>query len=100
MSIILGIDPGSRTTGYGVIAIRESKPYYLTSGCIKLKDNSIADRLHQIYASISHIIREYHPEQAAIEQVFMHRNPGSALILGHARGGSIGCHRQSGYFYR
>lgn len=89
MSIVLGIDPGSRITGYGIIAIRENKPFYLTSGCIKLKDDAMADRLHKIFSSISQLIREYQPERAAIEEVFMHRNPSSALKLGQARGAAM-----------
>lgn len=86
--IILGIDPGSRVTGYGVIQSVNTHYTYLTSGCIRVA-GSMAERLQQIYRGLTGIIAEYQPEEAAIEQVFMHQNPGSALKLGQARGAAI-----------
>lgn len=87
--IILGIDPGSRITGYGVIARKQGKLVYLGSGCIRLKSDVLAERLAQIYAGVSEVIREFSPSQFAIEQVFMAKNPDSALKLGQARGAAI-----------
>ncbi|MEG3767169.1 crossover junction endodeoxyribonuclease RuvC [Alteromonas sp. 14N.309.X.WAT.G.H12] len=93
--IILGIDPGSRITGYGVIARKQGKLVYLGSGCIRLKSDVLAERLAQIYAGVSEVIREFSPSQFAIEQVFMAKNPDSALKLGQARGAAIVAATQS-----
>jgi crossover junction endodeoxyribonuclease RuvC len=87
--IILGIDPGSITTGFGVIRQESSKQYYVVSGCIKTGNKPWAERLLQIYQDITEIIRTYLPEQAAIEQVFVNKNVASALKLGHARGAAM-----------
>lgn len=89
MSIILGIDPGSRLTGYGVIAQQGNKMEYLGSGCIRLGDGPLPERLQKIYDGVSQIITQYQPQLFAIEQVFMARNPDSALKLGQARGAAI-----------
>lgn len=89
MSIILGIDPGSRFTGYGVIAQQGHKFSYLGSGCIKLGDNPFPVRLKMIYQGVSQLIEQYSPDSFAIEQVFMAHNPDSALKLGQARGAAI-----------
>lgn len=89
MPIILGIDPGSRVTGYGVIQCDGGKHTYLDSGCVRLQGENITERLHQIFVGLSEVIRMYQPEEAAIEQVFMHQNPGAALKLGQARGAAI-----------
>lgn len=87
--IILGIDPGSRITGYGVIAVEQGKTYYLTSGCIRLVSPNWLEKCHTLYISLQQIIETYHPTEAAIERVFMHVNPASALKLGQARGAAI-----------
>ena len=87
--IILGIDPGSRVTGFGVLAIENRQCKYVASGCIRMKSEVLAERLVEIYQGVTEVIQTYHPEQAAIEQVFMHVNPGSALKLGQARGVAI-----------
>ncbi len=87
--IILGIDPGSRVTGYGVIARKQGKLVYVASGCIRTKDGELAGRLQQIFTGVSDIIRQFGPAQFAIEQVFMAKNPDSALKLGQARGAAI-----------
>jgi crossover junction endodeoxyribonuclease RuvC len=89
MPLILGIDPGSRITGYGIINFVSGKPYYITSGCIRLGDNALPERLHLIFTSISTIIEEWYPQEMAIESVFMAKNPDSALKLGQARGAAI-----------
>lgn len=89
MSVIIGIDPGSHITGYGIISILRQQPVYVTSGCIRLGKVVLAERLGQIHSCLQQIINEYQPTQAAIEQVFMHRNANSALKLGQARGAAI-----------
>jgi crossover junction endodeoxyribonuclease RuvC len=91
MSIILGIDPGSRFTGYGVIKQNGRQFEYLGSGCIKAlsKGDDLGSRLQTIFTGVSEIIRQFNPEQFAIEQVFMAKNPDSALKLGQARGAAI-----------
>lgn len=89
MSLILGIDPGSRITGYGIINVTIEKIDYVGSGCIRLTEKEHPDRLQSLFSNLSSIIQEYKPESAAIEQVFMHVNPGGALKLGQARGCAI-----------
>lgn len=96
MTIILGIDPGSRITGYGVIKKEGRKLTYLGSGCIKaytLNKNEekqpFSDRLQTIFAGVSELIVQFSPELFAIEEVFMGVNPGGALKLGQARGAAI-----------
>jgi len=87
--LILGIDPGSRITGYGVINSVGAKNEYVASGCIRIKGDLLAERLKQVYAGGTEIIEHYCPQEMAIEQVFMARNPDSALKLGQARGVAI-----------
>jgi len=91
MTIILGIDPGSRFTGYGVIKQQGRSFEYLGSGCIKAlsQGDDLASRLQTIFSGVSEIIRQFKPDQFAIEQVFMAKNPDSALKLGQARGAAI-----------
>jgi crossover junction endodeoxyribonuclease RuvC len=89
MSVILGIDPGSLITGYGIIRVDGDKLYYLDSGCIRTKGKKIPPRLQQIFQSIIELTDKFSPDEAAIEEVFMHTNPGSALKLGQARGAAI-----------
>ncbi|MFT4995162.1 MAG: crossover junction endodeoxyribonuclease RuvC [Paraglaciecola sp.] len=89
MAIILGIDPGSRITGYGVIKQLGGKFEYLGSGCIRMQGDELASRLHQIFNGVSEIINQFQPTTFAIEQVFMAKNPDSALKLGQARGAAI-----------
>lgn len=91
MTIILGIDPGSRLTGYGVIKQQGRSFSYLGSGCIKAiaAGNELAPRLQTIFAGISELIIQFQPDHFAIEQVFMAKNPDSALKLGQARGAAI-----------
>lgn len=89
MTRIIGIDPGSRRTGYGVIDIVGSKVSYVTSGIIRLPEKSLPERLKIIFDGVSQIIEQYKPEQMAIEEVFLAHNPSSALKLGQARGAAI-----------
>ena len=89
MAIILGIDPGSRLTGYGVIRQTGRQLTYLGSGCIRTAVDDLPTRLKRIYAGVSEIILQFRPDMFAIEQVFMARNADSALKLGQARGSAI-----------
>lgn len=89
MSIILGIDPGSRITGYGVVRQQGRVISYLGSGCIRTAVDDLPSRLKLIYAGVSEIITQFQPDCFAIEQVFMARNADSALKLGQARGAAI-----------
>lgn len=86
---ILGIDPGSRLTGYGVIEQTGNRYKYIASGCIRIEAEYFPDRLKQIFDGVAELVQTYHPEQMAIEQVFMHKNADSALKLGQARGAAI-----------
>ena len=87
--IILGIDPGSRLTGYGVVRYQSGKFDYLSSGCIKTTGDEIAGRLDIIFKGVSELIAQYQPKEFAIESVFMAKNPDSVLKLGQARGAAI-----------
>ncbi len=86
MALILGIDPGSRKTGYGIINAVGATRTYVASGHIKISGDELAGRLGQIYRGVDEIIETYMPQEFAIEQVFMSRNADSALKLGQARG--------------
>jgi crossover junction endodeoxyribonuclease RuvC len=89
MTTILGIDPGSRRTGYGIIRLDGNRQFYVTSGFIDLTSYPVLERMRQIYLGLRTIIETHAPDEAAIEQVFMSENPGSALKLGQARGAAI-----------
>ena len=89
MAIILGIDPGSRLTGYGIIKAQGRNLEYLASGCIRLPETTLAEKLRQIYNGVSELILQYQPDEFAIERVFMAKNADSALKLGQARGAAI-----------
>ena len=86
---ILGIDPGLRTTGFGVIRKQGNTLSYIASGTIKTPDAGLPERLKTILAGVSEIIRSYAPDCAAIEKVFVNVNPQSTLLLGQARGAAI-----------
>ncbi len=86
---ILGIDPGSRFTGYGIIDYQNNKPVYVASGAIATRGDDFPQRLGQIFHVLRDVILEYRPEKAAIEDVFMAKNAMSALKLGQARGVAI-----------
>ncbi len=86
---ILGIDPGSRLTGYGIIDFFPSGYRYVTSGTLKITGDNFPQKLKQIFDGILQVTNEYQPEQMAIEQVFMSKNADSALKLGQARGAAI-----------
>ena len=96
MTVILGIDPGSCITGYGLIQEKNNQLRYISSGCIKITADSIEQRLQQVFCGIREVIVQYQPEEVAIEQIFMHKNPNSALKLGQARGVAIVAASQDG----
>lgn len=90
MAIVLGIDPGSRKTGYGLISTLSSKTEYISSGVVIMQESlTLPERLKVIFDSISEIIEIHMPQEFAIEQVFMAKNANSALKLGQARGAAI-----------
>ena len=86
---ILGIDPGSRRTGYGVIDVAGTRIAYVSSGIIRLPEKSLPDRLKIIFDGVSEIIEQYKPQQMGIEEVFFAKDPRAALKLGQARGAAI-----------
>lgn len=86
---ILGIDPGLRITGFGVIEKTGSRIHYLTSGCIKSGEGELSDRLKVILLSLREVILTHQPQQVAVEKVFVNVNPQSTLLLGQARGAAI-----------
>lgn len=89
MSLILGIDPGSRKTGFGIINCVSGHSEYVTSGVIRLPSADLPERLKIIFDNISELVELHCPQELSIEQVFMAKNAGSALKLGHARGAAI-----------
>jgi crossover junction endodeoxyribonuclease RuvC len=86
---ILGLDPGSRITGFGVLDMGPAGPSYVASGAIRAASVDFTRRLQDIYAGVAAVIAEYRPGEIAIERVFIHRNPDSALKLGQARGAAL-----------
>ena len=86
---ILGIDPGSRITGYGVIESDGKRTTYIDSGCIQIKAVLIADKLGIIFTEIDRVVKIHRPQELSVEEVFVSRNVASALKLGHARGAAI-----------
>jgi len=86
---ILGIDPGSRLTGFGLLDFDGDRAIYVTSGTVKSPIGEFPERLRGIFRSISDIVEEYRPDAVAIESVFMARNASSALKLGHARSAAM-----------
>ena len=89
MTRILGIDPGSRSTGYGLIDAGANGPKLVACGRIRTDSDNFPHRLKQIYDGIVDIVSQYRPDELAIEQVFMHKNADSALKLGQARGAAL-----------
>lgn len=86
---ILGIDPGLRVTGFGVIEKTGNQLIYITGGCIKVPQGELPLRLKTILDSLEQIVSEFKPAQVAIEKVFVNVNPQSTLLLGQARGAAI-----------
>lgn len=86
---ILGIDPGSRRTGYGVIDFDKSKITYVSSGIIRLPNKDLPVRLKIIFDGVTEIIEQFSPQTMGIEEVFFAKDPRAALKLGQARGAAI-----------
>jgi crossover junction endodeoxyribonuclease RuvC len=87
---ILGIDPGLRVTGFGVIGREGQRLEYVTSGCVKTRDSGeLPERIRAILEGLAEVIATHRPEQVAIEKVFVNVNPKSTLLLGQARGAAI-----------
>jgi crossover junction endodeoxyribonuclease RuvC len=86
---VLGIDPGSLRTGFGVLDAVGSRLTYVASGVIRTEDGEFASRLCEIFRCVRTIVAEYGPQEIAIERVFVNRNADSALKLGQARGAAI-----------
>jgi len=86
---ILGIDPGSRVTGYGLIEVNGRAVKYIDSGCIRTGGGALPSRLKTIHLGVREIIQHYKPQEMAVEQVFMAKNADSALKLGQARAAAI-----------
>ena len=89
MTRILGIDPGSRITGFGIIESRGYAASYVTSGCIRVPAGDMPARLKAIFSEVTDLIQALQPDEIAIETVFMNRNVDSALKLGQAQGAAI-----------
>ena len=87
--IILGIDPGSRITGFGIIKIEGARREYMGSGCIRTEGTVFADKLKQIYDGVTEVITQYKPSLFAIEQCFVSKNVASTIKLAHARTAAI-----------
>ena len=86
---ILGIDPGSRTTGFGIIEVNGDRTTPLHFGVIKTGGGEFPHRLGIIFSGIKELIEEFAPDEVGIESVFVSKNAGSALKLGQARGAAI-----------
>lgn len=89
MSLILGIDPGSRITGYGLVLYERGQAKHIDNGTVQATADNFPDRIGQIHAGLAAVIAEYRPDQVAIEEVFVNKNVSSALKLGQARGAAI-----------
>ena len=86
---VLGVDPGSRLTGYGVVDVDGDTLRYVASGCIKAVEGPFTGRLADIYRGVEEVIGVHAPDEFVVEEVFFARNPQSALKLGQARGVAI-----------
>ena len=86
---ILGIDPGSRATGFGFIEVQKGRTVCIAHGVIRTGAGEFPDRLGVIFSGIRDLLRQHQPDQVAVESVFVSRNPASALKLGQARGAAI-----------
>jgi crossover junction endodeoxyribonuclease RuvC len=97
MERILGIDPGSRVTGYGIIDSDRGNLIFVACGVVKTTPNyPFANRLNEIFDGINEVIQIHDPEVAAVEEVFLSQNPGTALKLGQARGVAVVAAMQNG----
>jgi crossover junction endodeoxyribonuclease RuvC len=86
---ILGLDPGSRRTGFGLIECRGADYVHVAHGCLNLGEAAMAERLRMIFEGLQGLIEEHRPGEVAVERVFVNRNVESALKLGQARGAAL-----------
>jgi len=86
---ILGIDPGSRMTGVGIIEVNGDRVAPVFYGAIRAGTGEFNERLGIIFSELQQLIREHKPDQVAIESVFVAKNPSSAIKLGQARGAAV-----------
>jgi len=87
---ILGIDPGTRITGYGIIDVEGNRLRHVDNGIVKTRSSDpLPLRLKAIFDGLTVVLKEFSPEAVAIEQVFLAKNPKAALTLGHARGTAV-----------
>lgn len=97
MERIIGVDPGSRVTGYGVIDAGRGQLHFVACGVIKTTAKyPFSHRLNQIFDGINEVVQTHNPVVAAVEDVFLATNPRSALKLGHARGAAVVAAMQNG----
>ena len=87
MSIVLGIDPGSRIAGFGVVEVTAQGERHIDHGVIRLNETlPIWERLHEMHQAMEQLISSYRPNELAVEEIFLGKNPHSAFVLGHIRG--------------
>jgi crossover junction endodeoxyribonuclease RuvC len=89
MTRIIGIDPGSQITGYGIIDMDGNHATHVTHGVVRIQGKSLSLKLRTIFEKLSYIVTEYRPDEMSIEKIFMNRNADSAIKLGQARGTAI-----------
>ena len=89
MRRILGLDPGLRVTGYGLIEAHGQRLCYVGSGCVRAGTGSLPTRLGVIARDLAHLIADLQPTEVAVEKVFVNVNPNTTLLLGQARGAAI-----------
>lgn len=88
-TIIMGVDPGSRFTGYGIISYDGFTPRYITSGCINTGSGPLYQKLNNIFIALSSIMEQYNPQEFAIEETFLSKNVQSTVKLSQSRGAAI-----------
>lgn len=92
---ILGLDPGLRTTGFGLVDALGNQLRYVASGCIRTEGRELPARLKTLLEGVREVIMTYRPDLVAVEKVFVNVNPQSTLLLGQARGavicGAVSC---------
>lgn len=86
---ILGLDPGSRLTGFGVVDFAGDRASYVASGSVKTCEGTFPERLRLIFEAVRELAAEYRPQAVVLETIFVHRNAASALKLGHARSAAL-----------
>ncbi len=87
---VIGFDPGLRVTGWGIVDVHGSRLVHVANGELKPDPKAgTADRLAELFAGVTQVIRQYAPDMAAVEEVFVHRSPAAALKLGMARGAAL-----------